>query len=42
MESNAKILEGIILFYFFVHNSEKALSSFNPHPNCDLEPVLFK
>lgn len=30
MESNAKILEGIILIYFFLHTSKKALSSFPP------------
>lgn len=30
MESNVKILEGIVLIYFFVHTSKKALSTFPP------------
>lgn len=30
MEINAKILEEVVLIYFFIHISEKALSSFTP------------
>lgn len=42
MEINAKILEEVVLIYFFIHISEKGSLFLHPQPNCDLEPKLFK